>query len=181
MKIYTKTGDKGNTSLFGGTIVPKDHLRIESYGTVDELNSSLALVIEHLSEDIAFKDQLYRIQHLLFNIGSNLAMDPNNKFDLPCVDDHDIEFLEHQMDEWNESLPELKSFILPGGNKSNAFAHLARTICRRAERRVVALSNVEDLDNVIIRYLNRLSDYLFVLCRWISHMDNVDEVKWTSS
>ncbi len=179
MKIYTKTGDKGTTSLFGGSKVSKDHLRIESYGTVDELNASIALVIAHFkNEDVA--KELTAIQHLLFNIGSNLAMDPNNKFDLPNVEENDVESLENQIDNWNHQLPDLKNFILPGGSVANAHCHLSRTICRRAERRVVALSQHEDVDQIIIVYLNRLSDYLFVLGRYISLKEGVAEVKWES-
>ncbi len=179
MKIYTKTGDRGKTSLFGGKIVSKDDLRIEAYGTVDELNSVIALVVTHISDD-SIKSQLNSIQHLLFNVGSNLAMDPENPFDLDSVTVEDVSTLETQMDLWNESLPQLTNFILPGGSKEASFAHQARTVCRRAERRVVALANLEKVDEILIIYLNRLSDYMFVLSRWLNYSINVEEVIWKS-
>ena len=171
MKIYTKTGDKGQTSLVGGTRVSKDNAQIEAYGTVDELNSAIGIVA---GEDTVYVDFLQDIQHKLFNIGSVLASEGNLDFELPTVSEEDILLIEKEIDRLNEGLPRLKNFILPGGNVLSAHTHLARCICRRAERRVVTLENDEYL--IHIRFLNRLSDYLFVLSREYLRLDGKQEV-----
>ncbi len=177
-KIYTKTGDKGETSLIGGVRVPKYHLRIESYGTVDELNSYIGLVKDMITDEHA-KEVLYEIQDRLFTIGSVLASDPEKaKMKIPDLHETDVELLEKEMDTMDENLPELRSFILPGGHPAVSTAHVARCICRRAERLVVHLSNESQVPEIIAVYLNRLSDYLFVLSRKIATDFNVDEIPW---
>jgi cob(I)alamin adenosyltransferase len=177
-KIYTKTGDKGETSLIGGVRVPKYHLRIESYGTVDELNSYIGLVKDMITDEHA-KEVLYEIQDRLFTIGSVLASDPEkSKMKIPDLHETDVELLEKEMDVMDENLPELRSFILPGGHPAVSTAHVARCICRRAERLVVHLSNESQVPEIIAVYLNRLSDYLFVLSRKIATDFNVDEIPW---
>lgn len=177
-KIYTKTGDKGETSLIGGVRVPKYHLRIESYGTVDELNSYIGLVKDMITNAHA-KEVLYEIQDRLFTIGSVLASDPEKaKMKIPDLHGTDVELLEKEMDAMDENLPELRSFILPGGHPAVSTAHVARCICRRAERLVVHLSNESQVPEIIAVYLNRLSDYLFVLSRKIATDFNVDEIPW---
>lgn len=165
MKIYTKTGDKGQTSLIGGTRVPKFHVRIESYGTVDELNSYIGLIMcQEIDEH--HQQVLKEIQDRLFTIGSSLAADPErSKMKIPDLVEGDILLLEKEMDEMNEVLPELKHFILPGGNTIVSYCHLARCVCRRAERLAVQLATESFVDSNITIYLNRLSDYLFVLAR----------------
>ncbi|MBU1372805.1 MAG: cob(I)yrinic acid a,c-diamide adenosyltransferase [Bacteroidetes bacterium] len=178
MKIYTKTGDKGFTSLIGGTRVPKHHLRIEAYGTVDELNSYIGLIRDQEISEVD-KDTLKEIQDRLFTIGSTLASDPKkSKMKIPDLKETDIEFLEKQMDRMNEELPELKHFILPGGNTTASFAHLARCVCRRAERISVHLAETEFVDEKVIIYLNRLSDYLFTLSRKITFDKKSEENIW---
>lgn len=177
-KIYTKTGDKGETSLIGGVRVPKYHLRIESYGTVDELNSYIGLVKDMITDENA-KELLYEIQDRLFTIGSVLASDPEkSKMKIPDLHETDVELLEKEMDAMGENLPELRSFILPGGHPAVSTAHVARCICRRAERLVVHLSNESQVPEIIAVYLNRLSDYLFVLSRKIATDFSVDEIPW---
>ncbi len=178
MKIYTKTGDKGLTSLIGGTRVPKHHLRIESYGTVDELNSYIGMIRDQdISEDQ--KNILKEIQDRLFTIGSALASDPEkSKMKIPDLHLQDIELLEQKMDEMNEKLPELKHFILPGGNTVVSFCHIARCICRRAERITVHLAEESFVDEKVIIYLNRLSDYLFVLARQLCLDNGCTENEW---
>ncbi len=173
MKIYTKTGDKGQTSLVGGTRVSKDNAQIEAYGTVDELNSAIGLVA---GEDTVYTDFLQDIQHKLFNIGSVLASEGDLDFELPTISEEDITILEKEIDRLNEGLPRLKNFILPGGSVLSAHTHLARCICRRAERRVVTLENDEYL--IHLRYLNRLSDYLFVLSREYIRLAGKQDVIW---
>ena len=178
MKIYTKTGDKGFTSLIGGTRVPKHHLRIESYGTVDELNSYIGLIRD---QDIAVHDKtvLKEIQDRLFTIGSSLASDPEkSKMIIPDLHQTDIEILEKEMDVISESLPELRHFILPGGNNAISFCHIARCVCRRAERLSVHLSERDSVDQKVNIYLNRLSDYLFTLARKIGNEHNIAENQW---
>lgn len=178
MKIYTKTGDTGETSLIGGTRVPKHHLKIEAYGTVDELNSHIGLVRDSFG-DLHSKEILYKIQNDLFVIGSHLAEDKqSSKMLLPVINIAAIAELESEIDAMNELLPELKFFILPGGHVTASFAHIARCICRRAERCVTHLSETEATESDIIKYLNRLSDYLFVLARFIALKHNAEEVKW---
>ena len=179
MKIYTKGGDKGTTSLFGGKRVSKKDLQIEAYGTVDELNSYIGALISEVQEEQPIKD-LMGLQSILFDIGSHLASDGTSDKYLPELQDSLIDHLEKRMDEMTAKLPELKSFILPGGNKRVAQTHICRTVCRRAERRVVHLLDQNSNDNLAwcLRYLNRLSDYFFVLARYLMLLDGVDEVKW---
>lgn len=178
-KIYTKTGDKGETSLIGGSRVPKYHDRIEAYGTVDELNSYLGLIRDQNIGD-KLKKKLCRIQECLFIIESSLATDTNVIIDkkLPQIIEEDIQLLETEIDQMNETLPELTNFVLPGGNILSSYSHIARTVCRRSERVVLKLSikhKVKDLD---LKYLNRLSDYLFVLARKFVYDNNDLEIEW---
>jgi cob(I)alamin adenosyltransferase len=178
MKIYTKTGDKGLTSLIGGTRVHKHHLRIESYGTVDELNSYIGLIRD---QDIAgkHKDVLKEIQDRLFTIGSSLAADPEkSKMKIPDLHDEDIELLEKEIDRMDNELPPLRHFILPGGSNAVSFCHIARCVCRRAERLSVHLSEDSFVDERVVIYLNRLSDYLFTLSRKIGNEQQVVENEW---
>jgi cob(I)alamin adenosyltransferase len=178
MKIYTKTGDKGFTSLIGGTRVAKHHLRIESYGTVDELNSYIGLIRD---QDITAHDKelLKQIQDRLFTIGSSLASDPErSKMVIPDLHMTDVELLEQEMDAMNEQLPELRHFILPGGNNTISFCHIARCICRRAERITVHLAEESTVDEKVNIYLNRLSDYLFTLARKIGNEHKIPENQW---
>lgn len=180
LKIYTKTGDKGTTSLIGGTKVSKSHIRIESYGTVDELNSWIGVVIDHLT-DTTTRETLKEVQDRLFTIGSSLACDPDKepKLKIPDLHEEDVIFLEKEMDRMNESLPEMKAFILPGGTPAVSFAHVARCVCRRAERICVAMQNEGmEIEELVTKYLNRLSDYLFVVARYAGHLQNAEEVKW---
>ncbi|NUQ22828.1 MAG: cob(I)yrinic acid a,c-diamide adenosyltransferase [Saprospiraceae bacterium] len=177
MRIYTKTGDKGDTSLFGGKRLPKSHLRIETYGTVDELNSFIG-VLRDSTESEPIRSMLKDIQDRLFTLGANLASDPEKPLATPDILDSDIEALEKAIDEMTEQLPPLKNFILPGGHTTVSFCHVARCVCRRAERLAVALMLEEPVDEQIIRYLNRLSDYLFVLTRQLSKDLGVEEVIW---
>ena len=178
MKIYTKTGDKGLTSLIGGTRVPKFHLRIECYGTVDELNSYIGLV---LCQDIDahHKKMLKEIQDRLFTVGAALAADPEkSKMKIPDLHDSDISLLEKEMDDMNDMLPELKHFVLPGGTTVVSYCHIARCICRRAERLTVELATQSFVDEKMTIYLNRLSDYLFVLARKLNSDAKTDENIW---
>ena len=178
MKIYTKTGDKGQTSLIGGTRVPKHHIRIESYGTVDELNSWIGLINDQ-DIPVATKTILSEIQDRLFTIGSSLASDPEkSKMKIPDFHQTDIELLENEIDKMNEVLPEMRNFILPGGHTTISYCHLARCVCRRAERNVIHLHESEYVNEMVIVYLNRLSDYLFVLARYIAHQLKVNEIAW---
>lgn len=178
MKIYTKTGDKGFTGLIGGTRVPKHHIRIESYGTVDELNAYLGLIAD---QDIAgsHKQTLKLIQDKLFTVGASLAADPDKPHKvLPGLTDDDITLLEIQMDHMDTELPPLKHFILPGGSNAVSFCHVARCVCRRAERMVVHLASESEVDEKVTIYLNRLSDYLFILARKIGAEQGIEENKW---
>ncbi len=178
MKIYTKTGDKGQTSLIGGTRIPKFHLRIECYGTVDELNSYIGLIRDQ-DIDTHAKDILKEIQDRLFTIGAVLASDPvKSKMKVPDLHASDIELLEKEMDAMNEVLPELKHFILPGGSTVASYCHVARCVCRRAERNTVHLASVEKVDEQVVVYLNRLSDYLFVLARKLCFDAEMPENTW---
>ncbi len=178
MKIYTKTGDSGLTSLIGGTRVPKYDLRIESYGTVDELNSYIGMIRDH-EISAEQKDVLKEIQDRLFTIGAALASDPDkSKMKTPDLKLTDIELLEQQMDQMNETLPDLKHFILPGGDQAISFCHISRCVCRRAERIVVHLKEESFVDEKVIIYLNRLSDFLFVLARKLCFDRNLTENKW---
>jgi len=179
-KIYTKTGDLGKTSLIGGTKVSKSHLRIESYGTVDELNSYIGLVNDLLTDEHS-KNILKEVQDRLFTIGSSLACDPEKEplMKIPDLKEEDIVLLEKEIDKMNETLPEMRSFILPGGHVAVSTTHIARCICRRAERICVHLQS-EDLfvEPLVIKYLNRLSDYLFVLSRYAGYLLQVAEIPW---
>ena len=176
-KIYTKTGDTGETALFGGRRLPKSHLRIESYGTVDELNSYLGL-IRDIVEDAHISSLLKEIQDRLFAVGANLATDPSKNLSTPDVKLEDIQVLEQEIDQMEEVLPPLKNFILPGGHPTVSWCHVARCVCRRAERHVVALNLEEPVEPLVLKYLNRLSDFLFVLSRKIGHDLGAEEVIW---
>lgn len=176
-KIYTKTGDKGETGLFGGRRLPKYHGRIEAYGTVDELNAFIGLLSDYVETSV-LAEELKSIQDLLFVIGANLASEPKKENAVPDVTAADIQALEDAIDRMEEGLPELKHFILPGGHPAVSHAHVARTVCRRAERLVVALAQEEVVAEVIIRYLNRLSDYLFMVSRKLASDLKVEERKW---
>jgi cob(I)alamin adenosyltransferase len=180
MKIYTKTGDKGTTALIGGVRVPKNHLRIECYGTVDELNSYIG-VVRDAANDADANAWLQEIQDRLFTIGAELATAPNKdvKMAIPDLHAEDITWLEGLMDQMNETLPEMRSFILPGGNLAASHCHVARCVCRRAERLAVALEAEEaNVPELVIPYLNRLSDFLFTLCRHLTHQANGVETPW---
>lgn len=185
MKIYTKTGDQGTTSLFGGTRVPKHHIRIESYGTVDELNSHIGLIRD---QEIALehKKLLNHIQDRLFTVGAILATDPQKatlkngkeRLNIPKISNENITILETAIDKMSEALPEMTHFILPGGHQTVSFCHIARCVCRRAERQTSFLNDNEPVDTLVLIYLNRLSDYLFVLARKLSHELKAEEIKW---
>jgi cob(I)alamin adenosyltransferase len=178
MKIYTKTGDGGMTSLFGGQRVSKAHVRIETYGTVDELNSWLG-VLRDQPINQGRKVVLLEIQDRLFTIGSVLATEPGNaKVKVPKLTESDILLLENEIDGMDVLLPPLRSFVLPGGHASVSFGHVARTVCRRTERLVIALNDVESVHPLIIKYLNRLSDYLFVLTRKMASELKIEESPW---
>ncbi|WP_233897738.1 cob(I)yrinic acid a,c-diamide adenosyltransferase [Tenacibaculum piscium] len=198
MKIYTKTGDKGTTALFGGTRVAKHHLRIESYGTVDELNSYIGLIrdknnTENNTESTDknstknIQKTLLKIQGDLFILGAMLATPPEKetlkngkkRLNIDTITDGSIQFLEDEIDAMNADLPQMTHFILPGGHETVSFCHIARCVCRRAERLSVALHEEEAIDLAILSYLNRLSDYLFVLARKLTKNLKVTEVKWT--
>jgi cob(I)alamin adenosyltransferase len=178
MKIYTKTGDKGSTSLIGGTRLSKAHVRIEAYGTVDELNSYIGLLGDQLINEKR-KGLLKEIQERLFTMGSHLASEPEkSKRILPDLIEDDILLLEKEMDLIDSQVPPLRAFILPGGHQSVSFGHVARTVCRRAERAVILLQESEEVDDIVIRYLNRLSDYLFMLCRIMTYELGIEEIVW---
>lgn len=186
MKIYTKTGDKGTTALIGGTRVPKHHIRIESYGTIDELNSNIGLVRSQPEIDAKTKEVLILIQNKLFTLGATLATDPKKailksgkeRLNIPRITEEDVSLLEQEIDRMNTDLPPITHFVLPGGNNIVAFCHIARCICRRAERISTHLAENEEVDPIIIQYLNRLSDYLFVLARKLSYSTQAEEIKW---
>ncbi|WP_297764247.1 cob(I)yrinic acid a,c-diamide adenosyltransferase [uncultured Muriicola sp.] len=185
MKIYTKTGDQGMTALFGGTRVPKHHIRIQSYGTVDELNSWLGLLRD---QDIAkeYQELLMKIQEDLFTVGAILATDPDKallksgkeRLNIPKISPTDVTLLEKEMDKMDESLPAMTHFVLPGGHPTVSYCHIARTVCRRAERMACLLHENQPIEATVLSYLNRLSDYLFVLSRKLSHDLKADEIKW---
>lgn len=185
MKVYTKTGDKGTTSLFGGTRVPKDHIRIESYGTVDELNSYIGLVRDQ-EMNLHYKNILIEIQDRLFTIGAILATPPEKevmkngepRLKKLGIVESDIELLENEIDSMESELPPMTHFILPGGHTTVSYCHIARCVCRRAERLAVHLGHNEPVAEIAIKYLNRLSDYLFVLARKLSHDLQAEEVQW---
>jgi cob(I)alamin adenosyltransferase len=178
MKIYTKKGDGGTTQLIGGKRIPKHDLRIESYGTVDELNSYIGLLRDQAIDE-NYKLQLIEIQDRLFTLGSHLAAEPNKStMKLPEISENDVLYLENSMDEMDSQLPEMKFFVLPGGHTTVSFCHLARCVCRRAERNVTHLKEHEEVEELILKYLNRLSDYLFVLSRKLSQDLNAVEQAW---
>jgi len=179
-KIYTKTGDKGKTSLIGGTKVAKSHIRIEAYGTVDELNSYIGLVSDNLV-DVHTKAVLREIQDRLFTIGSSLACDPDKEplMKIPDLKEADIGLLENEMDAMNNLLPPMKFFVMPGGHVAVSTTHIARCVCRRAERLCVNMQEHElFVEPLIIKYLNRLSDYLFVVSRYVAHLLQIAEIPW---
>jgi len=179
-KVYTKTGDKGQTSLIGGTRLPKQHIRIEAYGTVDELNSWIGLLRDQTIDGRSLKI-LLEIQDRLFTIGSLLASDPDkNKMKLPEIKEEDIVLLEKEIDVMEETLPVMKSFVLPGGHTTVSYCHLARCVCRRGERAVLRVAENEKVDELVYKYLNRLSDYLFVLSRKLAHDLNAPETPWVA-
>ena len=185
MKVYTKTGDTGTTALFGGTRVPKHHIRIESYGTVDELNSHIGLIRDQEMNQL-YKNVLIEIQDRLFTVGAILATPPEKetlksgekRLQKLGIIESDIEFLEKEIDTMEESLPQMTHFVLPGGHTTVSYCHIARCVCRRAERLAVHLNDIEPTDELVIKYLNRLSDYLFVLARKLSYDLQADEVQW---
>ncbi|EZH71778.1 cob(I)alamin adenosyltransferase [Aquimarina sp. EL_43] len=185
MKIYTKTGDKGTTALFGGTRVPKHHIRIDSYGTVDELNSHIGLIRDQKIDELS-KKILINIQDKLFTVGAVLATDPEKailksgqkRLNIPTISTEDIELLEKEIDRMNESLPPMTHFVLPGGHQTVSFCHIARCVCRRAERLATALYEINPFEETTLHYLNRLSDYLFVLARKLSHDLKAEEIEW---
>ena len=180
IKIYTKTGDAGKTALLGGTKVPKSHIRIDSYGTVDELNSVIGMVRDLLNDPHS-RDVLKAIQDRLFTIGAALACDPDKEplMKIPDLKETDVNILEKEIDAMNEVLPAMKNFILPGGNIAVSTCHVARCVCRRAERICVAMQEHQEfVDPLVLKYLNRLSDYLFVLARYTGHLLNAEEIAW---
>ncbi len=179
MKIYTKTGDKGSTALFTGKRVPKHHVRIDSYGTLDELNSWLGLIRDQVI-DSHYQNVLIQIQDKLFTLGAILATEPtkDDRLKISRIDERDSQFLEQEIDAMNEALPPMTHFILPGGHTTVSYCHVARTICRRAERMITLVHEQEPLPDTVLAYVNRLSDYLFVLARKLSKDLNAKEVKW---
>ncbi len=176
-KIYTKTGDEGQTALFGGKRLPKSHLRIECYGTVDELNSFIGLVRD-CTDDGHIRAVLFEIQNRLFDLGANLSTDPAKNLPIPSLTQSDLQLLENEIDAMEETLPSLKNFILPGGHLTVSHCHVARCVCRRAERLVVALNMDEPVSPEVLKYLNRLSDFLFVLARKLGQNLGANEVVW---
>ncbi len=186
MKIYTKKGDAGTTQLIGGTRVEKHHIRIEAYGTLDELMSFLGLLRDYAAEIPAMENDLIKVQNELFNLGSFVALDPEKKYlknkekrlNIPDLTEEQIKYLEKRIDEFDRDLPPLTAFILPGGHPAVSVCHIARTVARRAERRLTALHAVSPLNPLYLQYLNRLSDYLFVLARKLSKHFQVREVPW---
>ncbi|WP_303014491.1 cob(I)yrinic acid a,c-diamide adenosyltransferase [uncultured Bacteroides sp.] len=180
--VYTKTGDKGTTSLVGGTRVPKTHVRLEAYGTVDELNSNLGLLNTYLQNEDE-RGFILGIQHKLFVIGSHLATDQEKTRlkSASIISAGDIESIEREIDKLDEQLPELRAFILPGGSRGAAVCHICRTVCRRAERRILALSETTTVSPEVLAFVNRLSDYLFVLSRKINFDEQNNEIFWDNS
>ena len=178
-KVYTKTGDKGITSLIGGTRVKKSDIRINSYGTVDELNSFIGLLVTYIEEQETI-DLLAEMQNVLFNIGCNLAMGDNFKKELKesVVTNKLIENVEKAIDRMQAAIPELKSFVIPGGSRSASIAHVCRTVCRRAERLIIALDETSEVDKNLLAYINRLSDYFFILSRYLNNIEKVAEKIW---
>jgi len=181
MKIYTRTGDDGSTALFGGDRVAKTHPRIEAYGTVDEANAALGLaraLLTDSADDARADAMLRRVQDELFVLGGDLASPGQPKYPVPRVEPHHVEGLEEEVDALEADLPPLESFILPGGTPAGAALHVARTVARRAERHTVELAKQEPVSDALLHYLNRLSDYLFVLARWVNHRAGAPETPW---
>jgi cob(I)alamin adenosyltransferase len=176
-KIYTRKGDDGKTGLIGGDRVAKHHIRVESYGTVDELNSHIGLLRSFIV-GTPEEHQLAEIQDSLFVIGSHLASSPHSKMELPAFNEHIVAQMEQEIDRLTEQLPELRNFILPGATQQGAHCHIARCVCRRAERLCVHLSDIEELSEFIIQFLNRLSDYLFTLSRFLDQTHGGREIPW---
>jgi cob(I)alamin adenosyltransferase len=178
MKIYTKKGDKGKSQLLGGSMVDKNHIKLECYGTIDELNSFIGNIYDQ-EISIFHKEILFKIQNQLFNLGSIISFDgEKDKIKLPNITTQNIKMMEKAIDKMEEELPMLRAFILPSGHPTASKCHIARTVCRRAERNLVALSQEEQIDNLHMQYLNRLSDYLFVLARAILKDKNAQEIQW---
>lgn len=178
MKVYTKKGDSGTTQLIGGRRVSKSSIRIESYGTIDELNSFIGLIRDQ-EIDALYKTQLIEVQDRLFTIGSHLANDTeNSNMKLPLISELDVENLENWIDEMDELLPEMKSFVLPGGHVAVSHCHVARCVCRRAERVIVLLKENDSVEEIIYKYINRLSDYLFMLSRKLTLDLKAEEQPW---
>ena len=178
MKIYTRKGDSGQTSLIDGDIVNKHNLSVDAYGTIDELNSFLGLLKDYIKDD-KIKDILNKIQIKLFSIGSILASGKNkNISEKVKIEKKDVEYIELEIDRLNKDLPELKNFVIPGGHKTSSYSHVCRSICRRAERKISELNNKSSVDSNIMAYVNRLSDFFFVLSRFIKYSDNVSESHW---
>lgn len=179
-KLYTKTGDKGKTSLLGGAKVLKSDLRIEAYGNVDELNSFIGYLKDQQDVENKLKQQLYWIQENLFTIGSALATEPGfTGFELPKITEKEVSQLEVWIDKFDQEVPPLKNFILPGGHPAVSLSHVCRSVCRRTERSIVALANNDTVDEVIVRFVNRLSDYLFIFARAIGQQLNAPEIPWS--
>jgi len=178
MKIYTRKGDSGQTSLIDGDIVNKHNLSVDAYGTIDELNSFLGLLKDYIKDD-KIKDILNKIQIKLFSIGSILASGKNkNISEKVKIEKKDVEYIELEIDRLNKDLPELKNFVIPGGHKTSSYSHVCRSICRRAERKISELNNKSSVDSNILAYVNRLSDFFFVLSRFLKYFDNVSESHW---
>lgn len=179
-KLYTRHGDRGETSLFGGERVPKDHLRVEAYGLLDHLSATIGFLVVALDEG-EMRDELRQVQNALFDMGAELATPPGSRLEykLPrSIEEEDWRRLERLLDEYDAQVPPLRTFVLPGGHETAARAHLARTTCRTAERAVVRLSHVEEVRADVLTYLNRLSDFLFVCARLLNHRAGVEEVSW---
>jgi cob(I)alamin adenosyltransferase len=181
LKIYTGFGDKGKTRLYGGEIVDKDNLRVKAYGAMDELNSSIGVLITYFNEKELIED-LQNIQYKIFELSAELAAkaDNSSKVNSPAISEEIIKDLENKIDTIDSQLEPLKNFILPGGSRAAAMCHLARTICRRGERELISLNNVEDVNDHLVIYVNRLSDYFFVLARLLNKENNTDDIPWIS-
>ena len=178
MKIYTKKGDSGHTSLIDGQIVNKHNLSVDAYGAVDELNSFLGLLKDYIKDE-TIKDILNNIQPKLFSIGSILASGKNQDIlEKVKIEKKDVKYIEFHIDSMNNELPELKNFIIPGGHKISSYSHVCRSICRRAERRISELNNEQSVDPIILSYINRLSDFFFVLSRYLMYSDKIEETRW---
>ena len=179
-KLYTKTGDKGKTSLLGGKKVSKSDLKIEAYGNVDELNSFLGYLQDQKEIENRLKQQIYWIQEHLFTIGSALATESDfSGFELPKITETEVNQLEVWIDKFDNEVPPLKNFILPGGHPVVSLSHVCRSVCRRTERSIVELADTEDIEEVIVRFINRLSDYLFIFARAIGQQLNAPEILWS--